>query len=319
MLKILIIKPSSLGDIIHGLQVAQTIKEQLPDCTIDWVVRERFLDIVDSCNTVDDIFIYHRKAGLSAFKKLIKQIRQKQYDYVFDFQGLLRSGITTLFARGNKKVGRADARECGGLCYQQKVSLPKGKKPFHAVDILLQFLPVLGLKAEIVGHLQYQTEDLTSVDKRFESCHPIVIIPSSRDAKKEWQGFAELTDKILTEFPDEFVCWDGHIKIEVGKFAQHLRFINTTGKTNIRQMISLIAQSRMVIVNDSGPMHLAAAMCKPVIGIFGSTSAKRFGPYPTTRDTNVVITAPDNDLTKLSSDAVFDVFKSFCVRLKNDD
>lgn len=308
MLKILIIKPSSLGDIVHGLQVAQSIKEQLPDCTIDWVVRECFFDIVNHCNTVDNIFIYYRKGGLSVFKKLIKQIRQKQYDYVFDFQGLLRSGIMTLFARGNKKIGRADACECSGFFYQQKVSLPKGKKPFHAVDILLQFLPVLGLKAELVGHLQYQTEDLTSVDKRLEFCHPIVIIPSSRDAKKEWQGFVKLTDKILTEFPDEFVCWDGHIKIEVDNFLQHPRFINTTGKTNIRKMISLIAQSRMVIANDSGPMHLAAAMNKPVIGVFGPTSAKRFGPYPSTRDTNVVITAPNNDLTKLSVDAVFGVF-----------
>lgn len=311
MMKVLIIKPSSLGDIIHGLQVAQSIKEQLPNCTIDWVVRERFFDIVDSCNTIDDIFIYYRKDGLSAFKKLIKQIRQKQYDFVFDFQGLLRSGIMTLFSRGKKKVGRADAREYSGFCYQQKVSLPKGEKPFHAVDILLQFLPVLGLKAEIVGHLQYQTEDLTLVDKRLAFCHPIVIIPSSRDAKKEWQGFAELTDKILTTFPDEFVCWDGHIKIESGKFAQHPRFVNTTSKTNIRQMISLIAQARMVIANDSGPMHLAAAMKKPVIGIFGPTSAKRFGPYPPTRDTNVVITAPNNDLTKLSADTVFSVLKRY--------
>ncbi|MGD9107604.1 MAG: glycosyltransferase family 9 protein [Gammaproteobacteria bacterium] len=313
--KILIIKPSSLGDIIHGLQVAQSIKEQLPDCTIDWVVRERFFDIVDSCNTVDDIFIYYRKGGWGAFKKLIKQIRQKQYDYVFDFQGLLRSGIMTFFARGNKKIGRKDAREFSKFCYQQKVALPKGKKPFHAMDILLQFLSVLGLKAELVGHLQYQTEDLTSVDKRLASCNPIVIMPSSRNAKKEWQGFAELTDKILTTFPDEFVCWNGHIKIEADKFEEHPRFINTTGKTNIRQMISLIAQSRMVIANDSGPMHLAAAMNKPVIGIFGPTSAKRFGPYPQTRDTNVVITAPDNDLTKLSVDAVFGLFKR-CLHLQ---
>lgn len=318
MMKILIIKPSSLGDIIHGLQVAQSIKEQLPNCTIDWVVRERFFDIVDSCNTIDDIFIYYRKAGFSAFKKLIKQIRQKQYDYVFDFQGLLRSGIMTLFARGNKKVGRADARECSGFCYQQKVSLPKGKKPFHAVEILLQFLPVLGLKAELVGHLQYQTEDLTLVDKRLASRNPIVIIPSSRDAKKEWQGFAELTDKILATFPDEFVCWDGHIKIESGKFAQHSRFINTTSKTNVRQMISLIAQSRMVIANDSGPMHLAAAMKKPVVGIFGPTSAKRFGPYPPERNTNVVVTAPDNDLAKLSADAVFDAVLSSINRVKTN-
>ena len=297
----LIIKPSSLGDIIHGLQVAQSIKEQLPTATIDWVVRDRFAPIVTNCNTVDNILIYHRKKGFGPFVELIKEIRQKHYDYVLDFQGLARTGIMTLFARATHKLGRSDARECSTLAYQKKAPLPKHGKKSHAVDILLQFLPLMGLKPTLLGELTYNVPKYLPKDT-----HPIVIIPNSRQGRKEWQGFAALTKLLLAHYPNETVLWDSHVKTETpAEFKDNPHFINTTGKTGVPEMISIISSARLVIANDSGPMHLAAAMKKPVLGLFGPTPPERFAPYPLDNKTNFAIQAPNNDLQELTPEDVF--------------
>lgn len=305
-MNILIIKPSSLGDIILGLQVAQSIKEQLPNCHIDWVVRDRFAPIVTQCNTIDRVFLFQRGKGLKPFIQLLKSIRETEYDYVLDFQGLARSGVMTFFAHGLQKLGRSDSRELSSLAYYQTVPLPPSGKMSHAADILLQFLPQMGLKPVLLGKLSYKTHSLTPIDPRLTpNNHPIVIIPTSRQPKKEWQKFAELTQKILDHYPSQTVVWDSHVTISAPEFESNSNFINTTGKTTIEDMISLIAQARLVIANDSGPMHLAAAMEKPVLGIFGPTPAQRFGPYPLSRKTNHIIEAPDGDLSALTADAVF--------------
>ncbi|MGA0164775.1 MAG: glycosyltransferase family 9 protein, partial [Bdellovibrionota bacterium] len=91
MKKLLIIKPSSLGDIIHGLQIATTIKHFKPEIEINWVVREIFKPIVENCEAVDKVYVFERKGGPFAFIKLIKQIRTQRFNWTFDLQGLARS------------------------------------------------------------------------------------------------------------------------------------------------------------------------------------------------------------------------------------
>ena len=160
---ILIIKPSSLGDIVHGLQVAQSIREQLPDCHISWVVRERFAPLVQLCETVDEAFIFYRKGGVKAFYQLVQTLRQQSFDYVLDFQGLARSGLMTYFAHSTHKFGRSDAREFARLAYHACAPLPRNDQQSHAIDILLQFLPLMELKAELQGKIRFQPKSVIDI------------------------------------------------------------------------------------------------------------------------------------------------------------
>lgn len=308
-MNILILKPSSLGDIIHGLQVAQSIKEQI-SCNIDWVVRDRFAPIVSRCQTVDNILLFKRGTGIKSFIQLIKEIRKKHYDFCLDFQGLARTGLMTFLSRATNKIGRRDAREFANLAYHSSPPLPPSGKMSHAADILLQFLPTLGLKPELLGKLSFSLTPLTSIDARLTSNlpSPIIIIPNSRQPKKEWPYFSELTTQILTQFPAQPIIWDSHLYSPSPPCLEHNPFfINTTGKTGIEEMISLIASAKLVIANDSGPMHLSAAMEKPTLGIFGPTPPQRFAPYPPNRNTNHLIQAPNGDLTALSAESVFQI------------
>src|SRR5512133_302610 len=90
MTQLLIIKPSSLGDIVHALQVATSLKAQCDDLRISWVVREIFASIVRACEAVDQVHVFERNGGVKAFLRLTNELRQTRFDYVFDMQGLLR-------------------------------------------------------------------------------------------------------------------------------------------------------------------------------------------------------------------------------------
>ena len=124
MTNLLIIKPSSLGDIVHGLQVAASLKAQRPELRISWIVRDIFEALVRTCEVVDRTYVFQRSEGVRGFLKLMREVRQTHFDYVFDMQGLLRTGLMTWQARAAKKVGRSDAREGATFFYQQKILLP---------------------------------------------------------------------------------------------------------------------------------------------------------------------------------------------------
>ena len=136
MLELLIIKPSSLGDIVHGLQVATSLKEQVPKLRISWIVREIFAPLVRACEAVDQVYVFERSGGTKAFVRLVREVRRTKFDYVFDFQGLLRTGLMTARCLAKHKVGRSDAREGAGIFYKQKVPLPPEGRRSHAIDIL---------------------------------------------------------------------------------------------------------------------------------------------------------------------------------------
>src|SRR5690242_19631190 len=111
MIELLIIKPSSLGDIVHALQVATSLKTQISGLRISWVVREIFAPIVRACEAVDQVYVFERNAGVKGFVRLTRELRKTKFDFVFDMQGLLRTGLMTQRTLATKKVGRSDARE----------------------------------------------------------------------------------------------------------------------------------------------------------------------------------------------------------------
>lgn len=318
MTEILIIKPSSLGDIVHALQVATSLKAQCAGLRISWVVREMFAPIVRACEAVDQVYVFERAAGAKGFLKLTKEIRKTKFDFVFDMQGLLRTGLMTSRAFATKKVGRGDARECSGMFYDEQVALPPDGKRSHAIDILLQFCPVLGAKPELRGTLKFREVD--SLNLRFAAgrggSKPIVMFPDSRRAEKCWSGFKQLTEMILREDKTRKVVWAGSNYVHDRGAYTAEQFVNLTGNTSLVSLPALIKRADWVISNDSGPMHLAAALGVRVVGIFGPTDPRLFGPYPLTAPTHVVVQAPVGDLKLLTAKDVYARFVKARARFK---
>lgn len=318
MIKLLIIKPSSLGDIVQGLQVATSLKAQVEDLHISWVVREIFAPIVRACEAIDEVFVFERAGGAKGFLRLTNELRRKPFDFVFDMQGLLRTGLMTSRVIADRKIGRTDAREWSGVFYDEKVPLPKDGKRSHALEVLLQFCPVLGAKAELRGTLKFR--DVDRLKLRFADTRgggrPIVMFVDSRRAEKCWNGFKQLTELILREDKNRKVLWAGSSYVHDRGAYPPAQFFNLTGNTSLVSLPALVRRAEWVIANDSGPMHLAAAMGVRVLGIFGPTDPRLFGPYPLNAPGNVVVQAPVGDLKLLSAKDVYSRFHRARARFK---
>jgi ADP-heptose:LPS heptosyltransferase len=316
MTELLVIKPSSLGDIVQGLQVVTSLKAQREGLRVSWIVREMFAPLVRACEAVDRVYVFERLGGTKSFLKLMREVRETKFDYVFDMQGLLRTGLMTSRARAKHKVGRSDAREWSGIFYDEKIPLPPEGRRSHAVDILLQFCPVLGAKAELRGRLRFrQAEDL---NLRFAEgrggARPFLMFPDSRRAEKRWGGFKQLTEMILREDKSRKVVWAGNNFLPDRGAFPAAQFLNLTGNTSLVSLPALIERSDWVITNDSGPMHLAAALGVRVFALFGPTDPRLFGPYPPGAPGHFVVQAPVGSMKLLTARDVYARFQKIRAR-----
>lgn len=312
MNRVLIIKPSSMGDIIHALLVAEALQAQLPEVEIDWVVRREFAPLVELASVVKRSYIFERKGGVVAFIRLIREIRTQRYDLVLDMQGLARSGILTLCAKAPRKIGRSDAREGAGLAYSEvTASLPQGV-PVHAAKILAGFLDCLQLDSTLSQPIRFGApERAVELVRPAAGQRRIVIFPESRRAEKNWSGYEALTQRLLEQTQDVQVVWCGHVPFQAKRLGESERFLNLTGQTRIDQLPALLDAADCVVSNDSGPMHLAAALARPLVALFGPTEPERFGPFPANPDHQRVIRRADGDMCSVDVEevlrAVFDV------------
>jgi len=299
---ILILKPSSLGDIVHGLLVAHTIRQEWPNAVIHWVARDIFAPLVQACPVVDETLLFHRKAGAKAFVRLIRKIQERRYDYVLDFQGLARTGLMILCARADQKVGRSDAREGAGFCCHRRVSLPPRGRKSHAVDILAEFLPALGLPRRVEPRLPVRVPQVNPAHA--PHTFPILIFPESQRPEKNWPFYPELTAALCRDLPSNHVIWAGAGTIPCPQADGGHNFANLTGATTLPDLIALLARARLVVGNDSGPLHLAAALGIPTLALFGPTDPDRFRPYPGDDKQNRVLRAPQGRFAALSATVV---------------
>lgn len=305
---ILVIKPSSLGDIIHGLQVVESLRIQQPNTHITWVVADSLAPVVEACRTVDAVFVFQRKGGLLGFIRLIRAIRKTcHYDCVLDLQGLARSGLMTLFARATRKVGRTDAREGARFCYGETVQLPAASEQ-HAIDILRRFLPAMSLSPKIAGKLVFdlpppQLQLPTNLDAA------ILIFPESRREEKTWPYFAKFLARVADDFPERNFIWCGSAS-SAEACPPAANIYNLAGLTGLLDVIALIQSAGAVVANDSGPIHIAAAVGTPVLALFGPTPVEAYGPYPVDAPDHVTLRSEDHIMTSLSVEAVCESFTS---------
>ena len=212
MTELLIIKPSSLGDIVHGLQVATSLKAQRDGLRISWVVREMFAPIVRACEAVDRVYVFERNAGAKGFLRLMREVRATKFDYVFDMQGLLRTGLMTSRARAKHKVGRSDAREWAGMFYDAEGARCRpraaGATPSTSSCSSARCSAPSPSCGAPSGSARW-TASTSSLPTGGAGARPFVLFPDSRRPDKKWGGFKQLTEMILREDRSRKVVWAG--------------------------------------------------------------------------------------------------------------
>ncbi len=289
---ILVIKPSSLGDVIHALPCIKALKDSFPDSRIDWVISSSLKGLLEGNPLIDNLILLNKDswknikklpATLSEISSLRKTLKSKRYDIVIDLQGLLRSGLIAFTSPSTTKVGFADAREGSSFFYNKKVAVSNN---LHAVDKCLEVAKSIGANVnKAVFPLHIDPSSKNSIKELLGSTvEYIVIAPSARWNSKIWpaEKFASLISKIT--IPCVIAGSEGdssiaNIIIESVSEESRGNIINLCGKTNLKELAALIAGAKAVVSNDSGPMHIAAALDIPAIAIFGPTDPVKTGPY----------------------------------------
>lgn len=302
MAKILIIRLTSLGDVIFTIPLACVLKNSEENHTIGWLVAEKGLNVVNGNPCVDNCHFVpldewkKRPFSLKTFKeffRIIKEIRNEKYDIALDCQQMFKSLFLFMFCGAKRRLTFKDARELSILGGNEFVK-PKAKfrdNNYHIVERNLDFARYLGINPKNIEFSLPKTsvESQNRIDeltKDIDKSKPIVVLsPATTWENKHWasKNWAKVIDAIhekcnliFTGTPADKNLVEDILNLTTGM----VNYTNLVGKTNVEELIELFSRSKLVISPDAGSAHLAWASSKPaVIAIFTCTPPKRFGPY----------------------------------------
>lgn len=293
--RILIIKPSAIGDVVHALPVLNLLRRHWPAAKIAWLVTPACAGILDRHPMLDEVIHFDRR-GLARWwrhwptgqrlRQFHHALRERRFDLVIDLQGLFRSGWLAWQTRAPVRIGFASAREAAPLFYTHRVRV--GTPDQHAIHRYLKVLAALGVPTDPVQFpFAVDEDDRRHVAKLLGDDRPYaVLLPGTNWATKRWPVayFSQLGQTLREKHGLRTVVAGSPGERELGERINDS--LNLCGQTTLRQLVALLERASLVIANDSGPMHIAAALGRPMLTLFGPTNPIRTGPFA--RDDTVV-------------------------------
>ncbi|MBI3406977.1 MAG: glycosyltransferase family 9 protein [Planctomycetes bacterium] len=294
--KIALIKPSALGDVLNSLPVLTGLRRLYPAAHISWVVNRAYEPLLRGHPDLDEILPFDRHevrknwfSGSVGFVRFLHQMRMRRFDLVIDLQGLFRTGLMTFATAAKHRIGLSSARE-GAKVFYTKLVNDGCRTTMHAVDSYWRVIEALG---GALGGGGAKTFRLT-VDpncrawaRRILSEHPrpwLAVAVGARWATKRWatEHFAKLIQQSQQEFGGTaiFVGAAEDVNLSRETAAQVSGYsIDLTGRTGLAELAALLAEADAVVSNDSGPLHLAVALGRPVVAPYTCTAVHLHGPY----------------------------------------
>jgi lipopolysaccharide heptosyltransferase I len=297
--KILLIRPSALGDVCRTVPVVAALHARYPQARIEWMVQQGFEDAVRHHPAVDAIVPFNRKAlgkqilkgDLAQTRAFLRSLRDAGYDMVLDAQGLARSGVFMWATRARVRVGYRQAQEGAWLAANRRADAPRD---LHTVDRMLRLAAAAGADVTEPDMRLFPDPDALS-QVIIEHPEPYAVLaPTSRWASKRWpdERFAAVARTLLDERLVERVLIVGapgereQCPACLALAADHPRVTDRVGSTTVAALMALISRASLVIANDSAAVHMAVGFDRPTVALYGPTDVARVGPYR--RDADVI-------------------------------
>lgn len=274
--RLLVVKLSSLGDLFHALPAVHALKTGL-DAELHWVTQRCYVDLVRHFDDVERVISFPRKDVARHWRSFLAELRAIPYDLAVDLQGLLKSACVTRLARARQRIGPSFRRE--GVRWLYSSVAPAGRRDRHAVDVCLDVPKHLGLDPDsTVFPLTLPAAEVRQPGPR------VAMAPNSRWRTKNWPPacFAAVARRLRQTRNASIFLVGGEEDAGVCRAIEQAvagGVVNTAGRKSLVETGSLLAAMDLVIANDSGPGHMAAALGVPTLMIFGPTDAVRTGPY----------------------------------------
>lgn len=287
--RILFIKPSSMGDIVHALPVLAALRGRFPQAHITWLVKRQWAELVERAEGLDRVWAVG--SGPMGWLSAVPRLRAERFDLAVDLQGLLRSALMAWLAGCPARIGFANGREGSPLFYTRRVAVPT--PDMHAVDRYLLVAEALGAarptppQFRLVRRPDDQRQVAGALARVGVSPGSpwIAMHVSARWPTKRWpaESFAAVADQLDRERAGPVVLIGGPEDQAAAQAVQSLARAasvhDLTGQIPLRLLPALLQSASVLVTNDSGPMHVAAAVGTPVVALFGPTSPVRTGPY----------------------------------------
>lgn len=293
-LKVLIVKLSSIGDVVHTLPALYSIRKGFDKsgirAEIDWLVEEAASGVLTGNSLIDNVIVVKNRGWLSDVVSNIRTARaiySRHYDMVLDFQGLLKSAIWVAASRGKRRIGFSNAREMSHVFLNEKIAPYEPGR--HAVDRYLEIAKYIGGAGDAPATLEIERKSRESVVRKLnksglaKGASFFVMITRARWDTKLWNDdkFVELAQKISGA--------SGLSPVLIGGAAERTRIdemgrriggsISLAGEIDLKELAALLGLAAFAVSVDSGPMHIAAAAGTKVVALFGPTAPGSTGPY----------------------------------------
>jgi len=303
--RILVLKQSSLGDVIHTLPLAHALKRCAPTCHLGWVIAQGLAPLLCRETAVDSVYPIHIPstsspgAGWTAYPQASVAMMQAcqglrtsfhlaPYDYVLDLHASFRSGLFGLMNPGGLRIGLADARELNPLFQHRLVRVPH--KIQHAVEKNILFSQKIGSPIRDEDFFLTTNDEDAQQAAQFlgrsgvtNTMRFVYVNPCARWQSKFWlaERWSALCDRLVEAgiavvfggSPDE------RTYIERILSQMKYRAANAAGELSLTGAVALMKRASVYVGLDTGPMHMAAMARTPVVALFGPTHPERVGPY----------------------------------------
>jgi heptosyltransferase I len=294
---ILLIKPSSLGDIVMALPALSSLRRSFPQARISWLIRPEFAPIIEGHPHLDEIILFDRKALAQAWRDrtafrqltdLVSRLRRSRFDAVLDLQGLFRTGSLAWLSGCKRRFGPVWRKEMAHLFYTTKI--PPRMEWVHVIDYYRKLIEAMGgsdLGVEFVlpeKPAAVESAQTLLSQQKIDLDRYAVIIPGSAQVSKCWPAdrFAALADRLASEHGLAVVATgsksESPMVEQIQRLAKH-PIANLAGRTSLPELVEVLRRTRLVVSNDTGPGHIAAALGRPLVMMFSWSNPLRVGPY----------------------------------------
>jgi len=287
---ICILRLSAIGDVTHVLPIVRSIQHQWPQTKISWIIGKLEYQLVGDIDGIE-FFIFDKSAGWPAYKQLWQQLKDRRFDVLLHMQISLRASLASLCIRAPIRLGfdKARSKNLQSLFCNHFISAKKQR--LHVLDVFFEFADALGIKEKrLEWNIPIPAQDSDSIHQQLDAQQAFIAInPCTSNRTQNWrnwdiESYAAIIDFVYEHYQLNTVLTGGPDALEkdyarqISQACQH-KPIDKVGQTSLKQLCAIFQQSTLVIAPDTGPMHMANALGKPVIGLFATSNPLRTGPY----------------------------------------
>ena len=279
IMDILIVKLGALGDVVNTLPLAVILKTRL-NARIHWITEPLSFPLLSRHSHVDRTILFDRSNIWRSLPEVIGAIRRQRFDLALDLQRIAKSSLICMTASAHRRLG-FDAARCKEMTWIMPFErIPPSDPGNHMVDQYLEFARYLGAEP---GQAQWNIPAGDAPPRALPRNYIVLNIGATKPANR-WsaEGFSRLARLIEKKYTIQCVLTGGRQDMEASARITAMAgvpVISLVGQTSIPQLISVLAGAKVVVSCDTGPMHLAVALGREVVALFGPADPRRTGPY----------------------------------------